>query len=257
MTARTTASLVPLTKHQVSSRPATSEAMTDLTMNLRPILIGLVMVAAGGCGTSTPSSSPTSLTSPLPANVGTKSLNAALLTTNDLQAVPGAPSDIRTIEPTGPNSVFTDPDPRGPCGAHIRYPDFSTGATLAIQSFRLAGTEVAVDLPGAQAADLLSAMQADTHVGCPAYRSTTNVGTTQTARFIASLPMPASVDQAIGEHMSITSGGRTVDAYLLAVRSGKRLVLFLLLSSAPLAKSFTSRLATAAAAKLKASMVIH
>jgi hypothetical protein len=231
--------------------------MTDLPVNLRPILIGLIMVAASGCGTSTPSSSPTSLMSPLPANVGTQSLNAALLTTNDLQAVPGAPSDIRTTEPTGPNSVFTDPDPRGPCGAHIRYPDFATGATRAIQSSQLEGAEVAVDLPDAQAADFLAAMQADTHAGCPAYRSTTNIGTIQTARFIASLPMPASVDQAIGDHMSITSGGRTADVYLLAVRSGKRLVLFLLLSPAPLAESFISRLATAAAAKLKASMATH
>lgn len=221
------------------------------------MIIGLIVLAACGCGTSTPSSSPTSLTSPLPANVGTQSLKAALLTTHDLQAVPGAPADIRTTEPTGASSVFTDPDPRGPCGARIPYPDFSTGATLAIQSSQLAGAEVAVDLPGAHAADFLSAMQADTHSGCPAYRSTTNIGTTQTARFIAPLPMPASVDQAIGDQMSITSGGQTVDVYILAVRSGKRLEFFFLLSPAPLAKSFVYGLATAAGSKLKASMSIH
>ena len=231
--------------------------MMEITMNLRHIMIGVIMVAASGCGTPTPSSSPTSLTTPFPANAGTQPLKAALLTTNDLQAVPGAPSDIRTTAPTGANSVFTDPDPRGPCGAHIPYPNFSTGATLAIQSSHLAGAEVAVDLAGAQAADFLSAMQADTHLGCPAYRSRTNIGTTQTAMFIASLSMPASVDQAIGDQMSITSGGHTADVYLLAARSGKRLAFFLLLSPAPLAKSFISRLATAAAAKLNASMAIH
>jgi hypothetical protein len=229
----------------------------DITVKLRHIMIGLTVAAASGCSTSTPSSSSTSLTSPFPANAGTQSLKAALLTTNDLQAVPGAPSDIRTIEPTGANSVFTDPDPRGPCGAHIPYPNFSTGATLAIQSSQLAGAEVAVDLPDAQAADFLAAMQADTHFGCPAYRSTTNTGTTQTARFIASLSMPASVDQAIGDQFSITSGGHTVDVYLLAIRSGKRLDFLLLLSPAPLAKSFISRLATAATAKLKASVPTH
>lgn len=229
----------------------------DITMNPRHIMIGLIMVAASGCGTSTPSSSPTSLTAPFPANAGTQSLKAALLTTNDLQAVPGAPSDIRTTAPTGANSVFRNPDPRGPCGAHIPYPNFSTAATLAIQSSQLTGVEMAVDLPGAQAADFLSAMQADTHLGCPAYRSTTNIGTTQTARFIASLSMPASVDQAIGDQLSITSGGYTADVYVLAARSGKRLAFYLLGSPAPLAKAFISRLATAAAARLKASMAIH
>ncbi len=69
--------------------------------------------------------------------------------------------------------------------------------------------------------------------------------------------MPASADQAIGDQFSITSGGQTADVYLLAARSGKRLAFFLLLSPASLAKSFISRLATAAAAKLKASMAIH
>jgi hypothetical protein len=228
-----------------------------ITVNLRYVLIGLIVVGACGCSTSTPSSSPTSLTSPLPLNAGSQSLKAALLTTNDLEAVPGAPADIRTIEPTGASSVFTDPDPRGPCGAHIPYPNFSTGATLAIQSSQLAGAEVAVDLPGSQAADFLSAMHADTHPGCPAYRSTTNIGTTQTATFIAPLPMPASVDQAIGDQMSITSGGQTVDACLLAVRSGKRLEFAILSSPAPLAKSFVYGLAIAVAAKLKASMTIR
>ncbi len=56
--------------------------MTDITMNLRHIMIGLIMVAASGCGTSTPSSSPTSLATPFPANAGTQSLKAALLTTH-------------------------------------------------------------------------------------------------------------------------------------------------------------------------------
>jgi hypothetical protein len=229
----------------------------DITMNLKYVLIGLIAVGACGCGTSTPSSSPTSLTTPLPVNAGSQPLKAALLTTNDLEAIPGAPADIRTIEPTGASSIFTDPDPRGPCGAHIPYPNFSMGAALAIQSTQLAGAEVAVDLPGSQAAEFLSAMQADTTSGCPAYRSTTNIGTTQTARFIAPLPMPASVDQAIGDQMTITSGGRTVDAYLLAVRSGKRLEFAILYSPAPLAKSFVYGLTTAVAAKLKASMTIR
>src|SRR5260370_12017985 len=185
--------------------------MMDITMNLRHIMIGLIMVAVSGCGTSTPSSSPTSLTTPFPANAGTQSLKAALLTTNDLQAVPGAPSDIRTIAPTGANSVFTDPDPRGPCGAHIPYPNFSTGATLAIQSSHLAVADVAVDLAGAQAADFLSAMRAGTHLGCPASRRTPNIRTTQTARFTASLSMSESAAQAIGDQFSITSGGQTAD----------------------------------------------
>lgn len=220
-----------------------------------PAVIAAVIcgaMIASGCSSS--SSLPISKMPPISTGTGTSSQQAALLTTSDLQAIPGTPAGVELAPPSQQGTLFQDPDPRSPCGARVTLPDFSQGAKIQFDSATFAAFQIVIDLPVSEATAFTTAWQRDTRPGCPPYKSLTNTGSSQTADLVASIPMPSLVDQATGAGMTITSNGQTVNSYGLILRSGGRLELDVLIAPAPLPDPLVKGFAQRAESKLKASL---
>jgi hypothetical protein len=206
-------------------------------------------VVASGCSTTTRPQAPRSLTPRVTTGTAASRLDAVLLSTADLVAVPGAPSDLRAV-PVNDAALFKDPDPRTPCGGHLAQPDLSTGAGVALQSSSISGFEFVFAQPVEQAQRYVATVQADTRPGCPTYQTRTNTGSFQTVRIVGVLALPKLADQQTGAMVHITNQGLDLYAAEVAVRSGGLLAIEVLLSSAALAPDFVAAVTAKAAARL-------
>lgn len=144
-------------------------------------LCGLLIAACGSTGSSSDAATSTSVGSAslTPQITATTAATASpTLTTGDLRAIPGLPTDVR-VAAIDTTKIFENPDPRGPCGAKIPQPSFKNAAGVAISGTGLVGDQLVTELPSGQAAAYVRAMIQDGHTPCPQYTSTTNTGATQ------------------------------------------------------------------------------
>jgi hypothetical protein len=211
----------------------------------------LLCVAGVVAGCSSPSKAPTN-TPLLQPGSGTSSERAALLTTSEVLAIPGAPSDA-VVTPGQRNVLFEDPDPRAPCGARVTIPDLSQGVDIQIASSSLVGVQIVVDMPETDAAAFVTAWEGNSRTGCPPYVSQTNTGVSQINELTALIPMPDLVDQATGAWITVNSRGQTANTYGMILRSGGRLELDVLIAPQPLSMTFVVGFARAAESALKSS----
>jgi hypothetical protein len=222
------------------------------------VVVGLAAIAAvalAGCGTTPAplrSDTPT-----IPTSTGTASEKQALLTTADLRAIPGAPAGIEADPSGGGNTLYRDPNQIGPCGEKLPLPVSSSTAVRPFDSATLEGFQVIVDLPVATATAFVTAWQKDTRPGCPASRSVTNTGSTQTQSLVSSLSLPTLVDQASGALLQLSTMGHTFDTYALVFRTGGRLEVDALIATRPLSAEFGNGFVTEAEKTLNSSMGIH
>jgi hypothetical protein len=182
-------------------------------VRLAPVALLLCLTAAA-CGGSAGAGSSTRGTAAAPAP---PALGRALLTAAGLRRVAGA--YVRQ-----PPSLVEDPDPRGPCGARIRQPPLSDGATVAFASrapaeiFQWIGR-----LRPAVAAGLVASIRGDIRPGCPPYRTATPYGHPQLNRFLRALSLPPLGDQRVAVTLRVrpaTRGARSVYATEIMIRDG-------------------------------------
>jgi hypothetical protein len=221
------------------------------------IAVGAAAAVCGAAvvsGCSTTPSSTVSNTPALPTGKGTASEKAALLTTDDLQAIAGAPTDLAVDSSKQPVGLFQEPDTRGPCGAQISIPDLSTAALDQFGSAGISGFQTVVDLSVAKATAFTTAWAHDTRAGCHSYTTLTNTGSSETVKLLAVLRLPPLVDQATGCVAKITTQGHSSGVYILVFRSGGRVVIDGMITATPLSDAFGNGFATAAESKLNASL---
>jgi hypothetical protein len=218
--------------------------------------VGVAVASALSACSSTPA--PTrSLTPAIPTGRGTASEKEALLTTNDLRAIPGAPTQIEVDSSKQPSGVYRDPDQIAPCGQRLEIPASSQTEIRQFGAATVDGFQLVVDVSVARATAFVTAWQKDTRPGCPPSRSLTNTGSTQTQVLVSSIPLPHLVDQETGALLRITNLGHTLDTYGLIFRSGGRIELDVVLCLQPLSTTFGNGFALKAEMKLNASLGIH
>jgi len=218
----------------------------------------VLLVVAAACSNTNPAATqpsttgaaPRSLTPLVTTGPAAARLSAALLTTADLRATPGAPADVRAV-PANSAKLFADPDPRAPCGKHLAQPDLSASAGVAFQSSSLAGFEFVVAETVARAGAYVSALASDTHQGCAAYRARTNTGTLQTVALITPVALPHLADQQTAALLRFTNQGQTGYASEAAFRVGPLLAIEVLLAPSPPTPTFVRAVAARAVARLK------
>jgi hypothetical protein len=202
------------------------------------VVAGLIaLMGVSSCSSSTPRSLHSN-TPAIATGAGSSSQKSALLTTDDLRAIPGAPADIRVASPDQPTSLYQNPDQIGPCGQKLAIPTSSRIAVREFGSASLNGFQMVLDVSAARATAFVTAWQDDTRPGCPPSSSRTNTGSTQTQTLVAAIPLPDLVDQATGALLRITNMGQTLAAYALVFRSGGRLDFNVLFSAKPLSSAF-------------------
>jgi hypothetical protein len=113
-----------------------------------------------------------------------------------ISAVSGAPGTFVRQRPE--HSMTANPDPRGPCGARLAQPSFtSQGLTVYASP---AGAEVFIwsrRLPGQSVSRLVEAVSADIRPGCPAFLSRTSYARDQLNEFLGAVSLPDLGDQRV------------------------------------------------------------
>jgi hypothetical protein len=142
-----------------------------------------------------------------------------LLSSDDLHSIAGLPGDVRAVS-VNDTSLFSNPDPRGPCGARISLPDLSSASQAGIQSKQLNGFEFIVGPDTAIAQGFVDATISDTQPGCPSYTSITNTGSTQTTALLRVVALPNVADQQTACVLSITNGSDHGEVAAILLRRG-------------------------------------
>jgi hypothetical protein len=216
---------------------------------------GLVTaVALTGC--SSPSSALRSKTPAIRTGTGTASEKKALLTTADLQGIPGAPADITVDSPKQPTTVYQDPDEIGPCGRKLAIPKSSQRAISEFGTATFNGFQMVIDVSVGRATAFVTAWKNDTRPGCPPSSSRTNTGSTQTQELLSVVPLPHLVNQETGALLRISNSGHTLVAYALVFRTGGRLEFDAFFGAQPLSSAFGNGFALKAETVLNASVGI-
>jgi hypothetical protein len=179
------------------------------------------------------------------------------LTTNDLRAIPGAPTQIEVDSSKQPSGVYRDPDQIAPCGEKLEIPASSRTEIRQFGAATVDGFQLVVDVSVAKATAFVTAWQKDTRPGCPPSRSLTNTGSTQSQVLVSSIPLPRLVNQETGALLRITNMGQTLDAYGLIFRSGGRIALDVFLCAQPLPTAFGNGFVLKAEMMLNASVGIR
>jgi hypothetical protein len=230
-----------------------------MSMGFRPAVVFGVAVFLAAAALTSCSSTPSALrskTPPLRTGTGSASEKRALLTTADLQGIPGAPADILVDSPNQPNTVDQNPDVIGPCGRKFTMP---ASPHMAISEFGTAtfnGFQIVIDVSVGRATAFVTAWKNDTTPGCPPSSSRTNTGSTQTQELLSAIPLPHLVNQETGALLRISNMGHTLGAYALVFRSGGRLEFNTLISAQPLSSAFGNGFALKAETELNASVGI-
>lgn len=179
-------------------------------------------------------------------------LTDALLTTQDLRAVRGLPRDLEAVSPEGVE-LFENPDPRGPCGAKVRYPDFARGQVVGLRSASAGGLEAVFRLPVAQATAFVRSLAADTRMGCPPHEAKTNTGSVQRVTLVKEVDIGSLGDQRTAALLRIVNKGQTAYVASVAVRHGDRVAVVALFAPARASDDVVKAIALRASDRLRAA----
>jgi hypothetical protein len=215
--------------------------------------VAVALVASSvtaSCSTTshTPRTALPSLTPPITAKA-TSSLRGGLITQADLDVTPSVTGI--TVASLGSGQVFTDPDPRGPCGAKLNQPSLEGAAGEALQG-AVNGVELIIHVDPAVAEDYVSAVQRDTRPGCPNWQSMTNTGATQTGELVTAVPLSVPADQATAALLRVTSQGSKLAGTEIILRDGGTVSVTIMFSAATLAVAPVQLLALKEATQLRA-----
>lgn len=143
---------------------------------------------------------------------------------------------------------FTLANLRGPCGATVETPFFTTGVLRVFRSTVTLVIEVVAE-PGEQVAtSFVQTLRADLHSGCPAFEE-------QVGGAPSKITLQAPVAVPEGDHVAWSQKVTPPDGsdgyrYVVVLRNGGRLLLLVVLAIAPLSAEAMAGLTDRAAAKL-------
>jgi hypothetical protein len=180
------------------------------------MFIALALALAwGACSGSESGSSTPRITARSSAS---EALAGSLLSTDDVRSVAAQPRDV-TVVSIDDLSLFENPDPRGPCGARIAFPDLGSGVGAGIQALSgLQGFEFVLRPNRPTADEFVDATESDTREGCASYTSRTNTGSMQSVKLLRVVQLPRLVDAETASVLAITNNGVRTEAATIVMR---------------------------------------
>ena len=177
-------------------------------------------------------------------------------TANDLSAFLMSASDVHNIagltdavtRDINDMPLFENPDPRGPCGAVSRQPQFAGASGRALTGASLSLVQLVMTTTAEQRDDLKE-MIGDRHPACGPYQSTTNRGDQQTVSEIAFVDLPGAKD-AIAWTCRVDVAGVTAYAGVIQIVAEPGTTFIQLQSNLPIAADVVAAIGERAMAKL-------
>lgn len=182
---------------------------------MRRGLLVLLLVFAGACGSGGKGANRSNTPRITVAAEG--ELAPGLLTETQLRQVPGLPTaKVTSLQDT---AVFSDPDPRGPCGAKVSTFSLKDAVGIAITSDEISsGVELVVRLPSGAAKKILDARTANATEGCPEYQTVTHQGAVQRVLLVRNVKLTNEFQQALAVVTAIKVGDSVRAATQIEVR---------------------------------------
>ena len=196
----------------------------------RGLAVGLIVLALAACGGSkgaNRSNTPR-------ITVGADGpLAPGLLTQSQLRQLPAL--STATVTSLKETAMFEDPDPRGPCGAHVPVVSLGDAAGVAIRAATIrSGTEFVARLKRGAAKRYLEARMANTTDGCPEYATTTHEGVTQRVLLVRNVRLDDEFQQALAVVVAIKIHDSVRAATEIEVRHGDVLARTVIFTAAPM-----------------------